>query len=123
MFRATSRLLKSVQVTAIPTPARTRTTTLLTGLQVHPAPLPALLKTYSKTLEIVSQMPPSAVYRQSVESITKERIALIEQFRGEGGEKDIEVVEEKIGMGLIEEIVLMAEGEMQLAEKMMEWKA
>lgn len=122
LFRATSRLL---QVTPVASPpiARTRLTTGLTGLAVHPAPLPALLQTYASTLALASQMPPSAVYRQAVESITKERIAAIEQLGHEGAEKDIEAVEAKIGMGLVEELLVMADEELQLAAKMIEWKA
>lgn len=122
LFRTTSRLLQATPVTSSPI-ARTRLTTGLTGLAVHPSPLPALLQTYASTLSLASQMPPSAVYRQAVESITKERIAAIEELGHQGAEKDIEAVEARIGMGLVEELIVMAEGELQLAAKMLEWKA
>ncbi|KAL8283281.1 hypothetical protein RQP46_005691 [Phenoliferia psychrophenolica] len=123
-FRATALLRQATQ--ASPAPAagvRTRTTTGLTGLAVHPQPLPSLLSLYSSTLAMVGQMPPSAVYRQSVESITKERIATIEQLGGDGAEASIQAVEAKLGVGLIEEVILMAEGELKLAAKMVEWKS
>lgn len=114
MFRATSLLRQAV---------RTRTSTGLTGLAVHPAPLPVLLSTYSSTLHEVSRMPPSAVYRQSVESITKERIAIIERLGGEGQESDIVNVEAALGAGLIEEVLVQAREELLLAGKILEWKA
>lgn len=123
LFRSTARLLQSAPSTALATPpARVRLTTNLTGLAVHPAPFSHLTEIYSATLSLLSQMPPSAVYRQSVESITKERMSVIELLGGKGAETDIEKVEEKIGAGLIEEVVVMAQTELALAEKMMEWQ-
>lgn len=122
-FRSTARLLQSAPSTALASPpARQRLTTNLTGLAVHPAPFHHLTELYSATLTLLAQMPPSAVYRQSVESITKERMSVIELLGGGGGEKEIESVEEKIGAGLIEEVVEMAQTELALAEKMLEWQ-
>ena len=124
-FRATALLRQATQVAPTPAAAgvRTRTTTGLTGLAVHPKPLPSLLSLYSSTLAMVGQMPPSAVYRQSVESITNERIAAIELLGGDGAEASIQAVEAKLGVGLIEEVILMAEGELKLAASMVEWKS
>jgi NADH dehydrogenase (ubiquinone) 1 alpha subcomplex subunit 5 len=119
-FRALRQAVHAAAPTHIP---RQRLTTNLTGLAVHPEPLPTLLHTYTSTLSLLSQFPPSAVYRQSVESITKERIAAIEQLGGKGSEQEIEAVEEKIGAGYIEEVLLMAEDELTLTAKMLEWKA
>jgi len=68
-------------------------------------------------------MPASAVYRQSVESITKERLEAVTSFGGQGSEAEIEQVEQRIGAGSIEEVIEQAQGELQLAGKMVEWKA
>lgn len=124
MFRTTVRRLAAASSTAVtPPPIRARLTTGLTGLPVHSSPFPALLHTYTSTLSVLSQMPPSAVYRQSVESIIRDRVAAIEELGGTGEEKSIEAVEEKIGLGCIEEVLIMAMGELKLAQKMLEWKA
>ncbi|KAI5479375.1 hypothetical protein MNV49_003709 [Pseudohyphozyma bogoriensis] len=126
MFRATLRRCSqhAVHGSPLPTPvARTKLTTGLTGLAVHPNPFPELLKVYSNTLTLVQQIPASAVYRQAVESITTERKAAVELLGGKGSEEDIAAVEEKIGAGVIEEVLVMAEDEYNLATKMIEWKA
>ncbi|KAI9798763.1 MAG: hypothetical protein M1833_004593 [Piccolia ochrophora] len=52
----------------------------LTGLATHPAPRPALQYLYSKTLEKLSNLPESSVYRQSTESLTKHRLKLVEDM-------------------------------------------
>ncbi|KAM0751177.1 hypothetical protein T439DRAFT_325324 [Meredithblackwellia eburnea MCA 4105] len=114
MFRPTLRVLASA--------SRTRTSTGLTGLAVHPAPLPHLLETYTSTLSILSKMPSGAVYRQSVESITKERIEIINKFKGEETEQDITKIENTIEAGLIESVIIEAENELKLAAKVLEWK-
>ncbi|GAA5988558.1 hypothetical protein JCM11641_004603 [Rhodosporidiobolus odoratus] len=112
MLRATRTLLQ-----------RTKLSTGITGINVHPEPLPTLLHTYSSTLSLLQQIPASAVYRQSVESITRERLAAVNQLGGEGTEEQIEAVEGKIGGGLIEELITQAQEELKLTGKMIEWKA
>lgn len=102
---------------------RTKTALPIVGLAVHQAPLPSLLHTYQSTLALLQQFPPSAVYRQSVESITNDRVAIINSLGGKGSEDEIEAVEHKIGAGYIEEVLVMAEEEFALTGKMLEWKA
>jgi NADH dehydrogenase (ubiquinone) 1 alpha subcomplex subunit 5 len=60
------------------------TPTGLTGLVTHPSPRPALIYTYRQTLEKLQQLPTSSVYRQSVENLTKHRLAIIESEVPEG---------------------------------------
>lgn len=124
LFKSSIRLLKSASTSsALTTPAvRTKLTTNLTGLAIHPQPLPKLLSIYSSTLNVLKEMPPSSIYRQSVESITNDRIKIIEEFKGNEGESEIELIENKIGNGCIEEVIVMAEGELNLAGKMLEWQ-
>lgn len=50
----------------------------LAGILTHPAPRPALIFTYKATLEKLSKLPESSVYRQSVEALTKHRLAIVE---------------------------------------------
>lgn len=123
-LRPSLRLL-AAHPAAVPAtlPARTRLSTTLTGLSVHPAPLPHLLSTYRATLSLLNAFPAAALYRRSVESITQERIALIEQHGMDGTEESINKVETEIGLGCIEEIIVMAEDEHKLAGQMLGWKA
>ncbi|CEQ38788.1 SPOSA6832_00240 [Sporobolomyces salmonicolor] len=124
MFRATRRLLQAVPAVDKTAPSlRSKVSTGITGLSIHPDPLPALVHMYNSTLTLLNQIPASAVYRQSVESITRERLGAVTLAGAQGGETAIEGVERQIGAGLIEEVILQAEGELKLAAKMVEWKA
>ena len=103
-------------------------TTGLHGLPVHPNPLPALLDIYRTTLSsLQAQIPASVVYRQSAESITQHRLSIVEKHAGsdgaQGGEKAIEAVVKDLNVGIIEEIIKMAEEEEVLVGKMAEWKS
>ncbi|KAK1755789.1 ETC complex I subunit conserved region-domain-containing protein [Echria macrotheca] len=74
-MRRTFRLLASVK------PARyleAGAPTGLTGLYTHPSPRSALLFLYSSTLDKLRAVPEHSVYRQSVEALTKHRMALVE---------------------------------------------
>lgn len=64
----------------------------------------------------MERQPPTSIYRQSVEAITKHRVAILEST------EDIKEMEERIDAGLIEEVVLQAEDELALASKMNSWK-
>ncbi|GAB1518929.1 hypothetical protein RhiTH_001994 [Rhizoctonia solani] len=94
-----------------------KSTTGIYGVAVHPDPLPVLRKTYESTLSILSQMPSHAVYRQGTEALVKHRLDLIEKSKG-----DATQVENTLGEGQIEEILMSAEDELSLAGKMLEWK-
>jgi NADH dehydrogenase (ubiquinone) 1 alpha subcomplex subunit 5 len=72
------------------------TPTGLTGLSTHPAPRSALIYTYNKTLEKLRQIPDSSVYRQSVENLTKHRLAIVEEQVPEGFEAWKERVQKQI---------------------------
>jgi len=52
----------------------------LTGLRTHPTPRYVLLNTYRATLEKLQRLPESSLYRQSVEAVTKNRLALAEKI-------------------------------------------
>jgi NADH dehydrogenase (ubiquinone) 1 alpha subcomplex subunit 5 len=95
----------------------TRWPTGITGLYPHPTARNQLLESYRATLATLQGMPEHSVYRQSVETLTKERLAIVE------GTEDTKEMEQKLGQGLIEEVVVMANEELRLAEKVKLWKA
>jgi NADH dehydrogenase (ubiquinone) 1 alpha subcomplex subunit 5 len=99
MFRLTRPLFQAVR----------KTTTGLTGLSVHPDPLPALQRTYEQTLTALAAMPAASVYRQGTEALTRRKL-------------DVAAVERTLDEGQIEEVLGVAEDELKLAGKMAEWK-
>lgn len=85
----------------------------IAGLYQHPNPRPALISLYNHTLKVLNNdFPPESVYRQSVEAMTKNRLQIVEQ------NEITEVIENKIGGGLIEEIVIQANDELNLAREL-----
>lgn len=93
-------------------------TTGITGLAVHPDPLPELTKTYESTLTILSSIPSSSVYRQGVEALTRRKLDIVQ-----GASGDVASVEKQLEEGQIEESLDIAQDELKLAAKMIEWKA
>ncbi|KAK3390464.1 ETC complex I subunit conserved region-domain-containing protein [Podospora didyma] len=80
-MRRTFRLLASVK------PARyleAGTPTGLTGLYTHVSPRSTLLFLYQSTLDKLSAVPEHSLYRQSVEALTRHRMALVESAVPEG---------------------------------------
>ncbi|GAA5837277.1 hypothetical protein JCM9279_005639 [Rhodotorula babjevae] len=125
MFRATRILLAAAPQASKAAPAslRTKLSTGITGIPVHPEPLSALVDSYQSTLNVLDKIPASAVYRQSAEAITRERLAAVERLGGDGDEASIEQVEQAIGAGIVEELLMQATDELKLAGKMIEFKS
>jgi len=93
----------------------------ITGLGVHPDPIPALVETYKSTLSLVQKgLPTTSYYRQSVEALTQHRLAVIEAA---GTANAVDKVEREIGQGQIEEVIVAAHNELSLVAKVIEWKA
>jgi NADH dehydrogenase (ubiquinone) 1 alpha subcomplex subunit 5 len=88
----------------------------ITGLHPHPQPRTHLLHLYNATLEAVKTIPEHAVYRQSIEALTKDRIRIVEST------EDTNAIEAQIGQGLVEEVIDAAEKELVLVEKIKLWK-
>ncbi|KAJ9106900.1 hypothetical protein QFC20_003908 [Naganishia adeliensis] len=109
MFRSSRILLNAVRGTKV--------STGITGLAVHPDPLPVLTQTYKSTLSLLSQLPAESVYRQATEAVLKQRAAIIEKANG-----DVEAVERELDSGMIEQVLQVAKDEQSLAAKMLEWK-
>jgi len=88
----------------------------ITGIHPHPEPRKQLLNLYNATLEAVQAIPEHAVYRQSIEALTKDRKKIVEST------EDTNEIEAKIGQGLVEEVIHAASRELVLIEKMKQWK-
>ncbi|OBA17013.1 hypothetical protein METBIDRAFT_80181 [Metschnikowia bicuspidata var. bicuspidata NRRL YB-4993] len=85
----------------------------LTGYYQHPNPRPALISLYNLTLQVLEKkFPKESVYRQSVEQMTKNRLQIVEN------NEISEQIENQIGGGLIEEIVVQAHDELTLANEL-----
>ncbi|KAI0757037.1 NADH2 dehydrogenase [Daedaleopsis nitida] len=108
MFRFTRPLLTAV----------TKRSTGLTGLKVHHDPLPELKKTYEATLQTLSSIPQSSVYRQGTEALTLHKLKVLERTSG-----DVAAAEKELDEGQIEESLDIAQDELKLANQMLEWKA
>lgn len=108
MFRLTRPLFNAV----------TKRSTGITGLKVHHDPLPELKKTYEATLQTLSAVPPSSVYRQGTEALTHHKLKVLERANG-----DIATVEKELDEGQIEQSLDIAQDELSLANNMLEWKA
>lgn len=90
-------------------------------LQVHPNPIPALADTYRSTLSLVQKnLPDNSAYRQSLEALTQHRLAIVEAAESSNA---VDKVEQEIGQGQIEEVIVAAKNELKLVAKIIEWKA
>jgi NADH dehydrogenase (ubiquinone) 1 alpha subcomplex subunit 5 len=110
MFRQTRPLLQQL--------VRKKVSTGLTGLAVHPNPLPELTKTYESTLTALKSLPSTSVYRQSVEALTQNKLRIVQEAAG-----DVASAEKQLDEGQIEESIDIANDELKLVSQMAEWKA
>ncbi|KAI5124668.1 hypothetical protein M0805_004276 [Coniferiporia weirii] len=108
MFRLTRPLLQHAL----------KASTGITGLAVHPNPLPALLETYQATLSRLSEIPQTSIYRQGAETLTQRKLKIVKDANG-----DVAAAETELDDGQIEEAILVAQDELGLVGKMIEWKA
>ena len=90
--------------------------TQLVGLAVAKAPRSSLKEVYSKTLGVLGALPSSSIYRQQAEYITKQRLDLVNKM------EDVMELERLIDCGQIEEVIIQANDELQLAEQMSSWQ-
>jgi NADH dehydrogenase (ubiquinone) 1 alpha subcomplex subunit 5 len=98
--------------------AATGNPTGLTGIFQHPNPRPALAEVYRATLEFLhNELPDESVYKKSVANFTAKRLEIVE------ANEDVIDIENKIGNGLIEELLIQAADELDLAKKMKAWES
>jgi len=92
-------------------------TTGLTGLFVNEHPHHSLSVIYGRLLRSLNQLPADYIYRIKTEELVKQRLALVES------EPDPEKLEEKIGMGQLEEVIECAEYELETVRSILEYRA
>ncbi|CEH18581.1 NADH:ubiquinone oxidoreductase, NDUFA5/B13 subunit [Ceraceosorus bombacis] len=105
-------------------PLRTKLSTEITGLDVHPTPLSALKDTYTSTLNLLSTLPPNSVYAQATKALTEHRLKVLQSVQSGGAtEEAIAAFEEQVDAGQAEEVLVQAQDELALTTKMIEWQA
>lgn len=67
---------------------------------------------------MLSHLPQDSVYRQATEALLNQRLKLIDQAKG-----DVAAFEKALDAGMVEQVIEVAEDELGLAGKMIEWKA
>mmetsp|Transcript_18645 Transcript_18645/g.47194 ORF Transcript_18645/g.47194 Transcript_18645/m.47194 type:complete len:113 (-) Transcript_18645:47-385(-) len=90
--------------------AAAKKSTGLVGVPVVPNARERLVEMYGKTLEKVKEIPADVPYRQSVESITKFRLGVVEKFHEEAD------IEREIDCGQLEELLEQANDEFNLID-------
>eukprot|EP01094_Clydonella_sp_ATCC50884_P021114 TRINITY_DN4564_c0_g1_i1.p1 TRINITY_DN4564_c0_g1~~TRINITY_DN4564_c0_g1_i1.p1 ORF type:complete len:209 (-),score=76.21 TRINITY_DN4564_c0_g1_i1:380-919(-) len=90
----------------------------ITGLPVVPNARQVLIKIYERTLDEVARLipDPEAPYRADVEAITKHRLKIVQEERLHSR------IEERIGAGQVEQLIEMADDELELVPLAAEWK-
>ncbi|KAI1802199.1 ETC complex I subunit conserved region-domain-containing protein [Daldinia bambusicola] len=83
-MRRTLRLLAAVKPSTAARYLEPGAATGLTGLRTHPSPRSTLLYLYTRTLEKLAEIPPSSLYRQSVEALTQHRLSIVEAVQPPG---------------------------------------
>lgn len=112
-FTSVLRQLPKLHLSEVIVRAGEGVPTGLAGIYKHPNPRPALVALYNETLRVLNDKYPSdSVYRQSVETLTKNRLNIVEK------EEIVENIENQIGGGLIEEVVIQAAEELNLVKEL-----
>jgi|UniRef100_A0AC35G9A0 NADH dehydrogenase (ubiquinone) 1 alpha subcomplex subunit 5 len=89
----------------------------LTGLMVEERPHHMLKLIYGRLLRALQDIPATSAYRRYTEETIMHRLTLVEN------ESDIQTLEEKIGMGQIEEVIEQAQAELETTRAIIESKA
>ncbi|CDR41328.1 CYFA0S07e00760g1_1 [Cyberlindnera fabianii] len=90
----------------------------IAGILQHPNPRPVLMEVYRATLEFLhDELPNESVYKKSTMNFTAKRLEIVEK------NEKIADIENKIGNGLIEELLIQAGEEYELAKKMKLWES
>ncbi|XP_034237762.1 NADH dehydrogenase [ubiquinone] 1 alpha subcomplex subunit 5 [Thrips palmi] len=97
--------------------ATVKLTTGLTGMGVARHPASTLKGLYGKILRSLAKMPDDAAYRKYTEEVIRDRAAVVEKHGA-----NWKNIEQEINCGQIEELIIQAENELNLARKMVLWK-
>ncbi|KAG8230578.1 hypothetical protein J437_LFUL004491 [Ladona fulva] len=115
-FRFKVVVIRAIYLKAKMASGALKMTTKLTLLPVAKNPHHTLGALYSKTLRVLQKMPENAAYRKYTEQIVQDRYNAVQK------EQNVAKLEEKINCGQIEEVIIQAENELNLARKMLTWK-
>lgn len=140
-LRLTSTLLRNATASKSTSPTifsgRLKQSTNITGLAIQSSPLSDLTSTYNKTLSILTSLPEESVYRQATQALIQHRNSVVEQFNLPSTtstpsldnndflnkhEEAISRVEQELDAGQIEEVLVQAKDELELATKMIDWQ-
>jgi NADH dehydrogenase (ubiquinone) 1 alpha subcomplex subunit 5 len=123
----------------------------LAGLAVSKFPHTDLTAMYKRILRVLDKFPKDYAYRTETEKIVQNRLKIVREVGHTEATRyfcydivsvialnkkckstylecrvlqtaNVKSIEDKIGCGQIEELILQAKNEMRLAEKMIEWK-
>ncbi|KAF5398700.1 ETC complex I subunit region [Paragonimus heterotremus] len=90
--------------------------TQLTGLAVSKNPHAVLKSLYNRILKTVNLMPEDSGYRKHTTAIVQSRLQAVSTI------SDISKLEKTIDCGQIEEVIVQAQREYDLARSMLKWK-
>ncbi|XP_011872269.1 PREDICTED: NADH dehydrogenase [ubiquinone] 1 alpha subcomplex subunit 5 [Vollenhovia emeryi] len=90
--------------------------TNLKGLAVCKNPHLELTPLYQRILRVISKLPEDYTYRKETEELVKNRLKIVQK------NESVQAIEDKIGCGQVEELIIQARNEISLAEKMLVWK-
>uniref|UniRef100_A0A7S3G7Q3 NADH dehydrogenase [ubiquinone] 1 alpha subcomplex subunit 5 n=1 Tax=Palpitomonas bilix TaxID=652834 RepID=A0A7S3G7Q3_9EUKA len=94
-----------------------KASTRITGLDVVPNAKEVLLERYGAILaKLEEKIPKGTGYRDTLEETVNYHKSIVE------ASSSIEEIEEKMGLGQVEEVIQMTDGELSLIDKMAEWK-
>ncbi|KYM96539.1 NADH dehydrogenase [ubiquinone] 1 alpha subcomplex subunit 5, partial [Cyphomyrmex costatus] len=90
--------------------------TYLTGLAVCKYPHQDLIPLYKRILNELQKFPKDYIYRKETEEVVKARLSIMQE------NENIQVAEDKINSGQVEELIIQARNELSLTQKMLHWK-
>ncbi len=86
------------------------------GLKADPNPRETLKSRYQDILNAVAAFPEDSAYRRNVTAINEYRLGVVESH------SNVEEIEQRLGLGQIEEVIEQAEDELELIPCMAKWK-
>ncbi|KAL6068820.1 NADH dehydrogenase [ubiquinone] 1 alpha subcomplex subunit 5, mitochondrial [Balamuthia mandrillaris] len=99
-----------------PKQRKVKESTGIPGLDVVPNAREVLIALYKTILKEIQAVPEEAGYRKIVEKLFKERLQIVQE------NEDVEQIEEIIGLGVIEELIIEAQNELSLIPDMLKVK-
>lgn len=86
------------------------------GLKADPNPRETLKSRYQEILNAVAAFPEESAYRRNVTAITDYRLGVVDSHTS------VEEIEQRLGLGQIEEVIEQADDELELIPHMAKWK-